>query len=142
MAPSRPRTFAFCSPARTSSQRILPQVTHLSRFIYNNFFIVDCTDLVSASDHHVCAELKRIMSLFYKHELGKNRAAWCDLDKGLSESERRIKMAQWAAYAWLIVQQKTDFLRSAFVSTGFLVAADRSEDHLIKMTGLDNYTFH
>ena len=58
------------------------------------------------------------------------------------ESERRIKMAQWAAYAWLIVQQKTDYLRSAFVSTGFLVAADRSEDHLIKMTGLDNYTFH
>jgi hypothetical protein len=109
MAPSRPRTFAFCSPARTSSQRILPQVTHLSRFIYNNFFIVDCTDLVSASDHHVCAELKRIMSLFYKHELGKNRTAWCDLDKGRSESERRIKMAQWAAYAWLIVLQKTDF---------------------------------
>ena len=34
-----------------------------------------------------------------------------------------------------------NFLRSAFISTGFLVAKDRSEDHLIKMPGLPNYNF-
>ena len=36
---------------------------------------------------------------------------------------------------------RADFLRTAFVSTGFLVKADRSEDHLIRIDGFNNYDF-
>ena len=50
-----------------------------------------------------------------------------------------MKMAHWVAAAWAIVREEADFLRAAFVSTGFLVAKDGSENHLIKI-GL-NYIF-
>ena len=50
-------------------------------------------------------------------------------------------MAQWAAYAWLVVKEKSDLLGSAFVYKGFLVSADRSEDILITFPGVDYYIF-
>ena len=83
------------------------------------------------------------MSEFYIDSMRSKatRAAWCDLDKGLTASERRNLMAQWAAYAWTQLRLRADFVRTPFVSTGFLVRADRSEDHLIRIDGFNNYSF-
>ena len=96
----------------------------------------DCTDLVSPCDHHVGKALKDIMAIFYHKELEENREQWCG--NGLSRSERRMKMAVWAAAAWGVVAQNAAFLRSSFVSTGFLIAKDGSEDGLIK---IPDYSF-
>ena len=71
---------------------------------------------MSPSDHHVGAELKRLMSEFYRDSMRykATRAAWCDLDS--TASERRILMTQWAAYAWTQQRLRADFVRTAFVS--------------------------
>ncbi len=52
-----------------------------------------------------------------------------------------MKMADWVAAAWAIAREdlESDFLRAAFVSTGFLVAKDGSENHRIKIGS--NYMF-
>jgi hypothetical protein len=47
-------------------------------------------------------------------------------DDGLSTSERRMKMAHWVAVAYGRSCEEADFLRAAFVSTGFLVSNDGS----------------
>ena len=57
-----------------------------------------------------------------------------------SAQQRRMKMATWAACAWAVLRTKTAFLRSAFVSTGFLIAKS-GEDSLIKIPGVANYNF-
>jgi hypothetical protein len=50
-------------------------------------------------------------------------------------------MAQWTAAAWLTISEKHNFLRQAFVSTGFLLAKDGSENGLAKVPGLPDYDF-
>jgi len=135
---------AHTQPAYTPPGPDAPYVCNFLCFPANSSLCFpDCTDLVSPCDHHVGAELKRLMSEFYRHSIQSKatRAAWCDLDKGLTASERRILMAQWAAFAWTQLRLRADFLRTAFVSTGFLVKADRSEDHLIRIDGFNNYDF-
>ena len=98
----------------------------------------DCTDVVSPCDHHVGARLKHLISIFYQHELDENRQAWC-LDDPLVAGDCRMKLATWVAGAWEVLKSEQDFLRSAFVSTGFLIAQDGSENDLIKVPGVDNY---
>jgi len=100
---------------------------------------VDCTDCISPCDKHVGVHLKRIMGYFYRSALNKNKAVW--RSGNLSSSQRRMLMAQWAAAAWTGLQTKEGLLKSAFVSTGFLLAKDGSEDHLIHLAGIANYTF-
>jgi hypothetical protein len=50
-------------------------------------------------------------------------------------------MAQWTAAAWLILSEKPEFIRQSFVSTGFLLAKDGSENGLAKVPGLPDYDF-
>jgi hypothetical protein len=61
----------------------------------------------------------------------------------LSVSERRMLIAHWVSVTWesLIANGAESLIRQSFVETGFLVAKDGSENHLIKMAGLvDGYT--
>jgi len=77
------------------------------------------------------------MGVFYKDEFSSNVAEFGTL----TASDRRMKMATWAAGAWAILRQESSFLRQAFVSTGFLIAKDGSESHLIQIPGVPDYDF-
>ena len=49
---------------------------------------------------------------------------------------RRMLMARWMSEAWdSLVTDHSDMIEKAFVSTGFLLAKDGSEDHLLKLQG-------
>ena len=43
--------------------------------------------------------------------------------------------------AWEVLKQKPEFLRAAFVSTGWLLAKDGSENGLVKIPGVPDYDF-
>lgn len=100
-----------------------------------------CTDIVSPSDHNVGAELKRIVTEFYRIDFEANLTAWTSANGRLEESEKRMKLATWVASAWAIVRENEVLLRAAFVQTGFLIALDGSENHLIQVPGVQNYDF-
>ena len=80
------------------------------------------------------------MRTFFLADFEANRQLWCRKG-GLNASTRRQKMATWAAAAWSFVKADAAFLPSAFVSTGFLIRKDGSENHLIKVPGLPDYDF-
>jgi len=101
----------------------------------------DCTDCVSPCDHHVGALLKYYISQYYTMDFEQNHEAWCNTATGLEAYERRIRIAVWTAAAWARLRVNSEFLRKAFVSTGFLIAKDGSEDNLIKIKGVDNYNY-
>ena len=103
----------------------------------------DCTDVISPSDHHVGNELKRIISVFYHEELSANMDTWCGDGSEFTTSYRRMKMATctWAAAAWEILKRRSDFLKASFVSTGWLLAKDGSENNLVKIPGVPDYDF-
>lgn len=111
--------------------------------IYPVYTPPDCTDVVAPCDHHIGAFFKKTMSGFYHSSLERNRDEWCNPvgHGGLSASQRRIHMAIWAAATWAILREKTEFIRKSFISTGFLVRKDRSEDSQIKVQGVENYDF-
>ena len=101
----------------------------------------DCTDQVSSCDHQVGAFFKTVMSTCFNEQFASNRDRWqLTASEGGLASER-MKMASWAAIAWEVLKRKPDLLRSAFVSTGFLIAKNGSEMNLIKLAGLENYDF-
>jgi hypothetical protein len=104
---------------------------------------VDCTDVVAPVDHHVGARLKKCVAALYHYEFEQNRDKWCNPPQfgGLEEWERRVYMATWVSAAWSLIKPDGDFFRSAFVSTGFLLAKDGSDNHLIKIPGVENYQF-
>ena len=104
----------------------------------------DCTDVTAPCDHHVFARMKHIINTFYEAELEINHSLWCNPPShgGLHAYQRRIYLATWTALAWQILRSDDAFLRSAFISTGCLLAKDGSEDHLIKVHGIDNYNFN
>jgi hypothetical protein len=94
-----------------------------------------CTDCISPCDHHVGAHLKVLIKSLFQEEMENTLH-----NVKLSASQRRMMMAIWAASAWAGLRTQTNLLRSAFVSTGFLIAKS-GEDHLIKIPGVPNYGF-
>ena len=111
--------------------------------IYPVYTPPDCTDVVAPCDHHVGAYFKKIMSRFYHQALEDNYDEWCSPVGmgGLTASQRRIHMTIWAAATWVILKEKKNFIRNAFISTGFLINKNRSEDHVIKVSGFPDYDF-
>jgi hypothetical protein len=103
----------------------------------------ECTDIVSPSDHHVGARLKKYISVLYHHGLENNRTHWCNPPDqgGLQAWERRVLMAKWTVAAWVALSEEPDFLRKSFVSTGFLIAKDGSENLDIVVPGVPDYDF-
>ena len=83
------------------------------------------------------------MGLFYHLEVDDHRDSWCMPPGlgGLQTWQRRVRMATWLATAWTMIKDDAPFFRKAFVSTGFLIALDGSENKMIKLNGLPNYDF-
>jgi hypothetical protein len=92
----------------------------------------DCTDVVAPVDHHVGAALKHVMGKLYHAALEANYDEWTT--NGLPSWKRRVLMAEWTALAWhTVIKRKTTLLWKAFVSTGFCIAKDGSENHLVRV---------
>ena len=99
----------------------------------------ECTDCVSPCDHHVGLDLQNMVGQFFNLDFEANKEIW--RTGALTASLRRQKIAQWAAAAWTILREETARLKSCFVSTGFLIALDGSENYLIQIPTIPNYDY-
>jgi hypothetical protein len=96
----------------------------------------NCTDCVSPVDCNVGAWLKQRAYALQDEELDDNDD-WSHED-GLSKIQKRKLCAKWLNQAW--EELKTEhphLLDSAFVDTGICIAADGSQNHLIRLRPKD-----
>ena len=68
----------------------------------------------------------------FKEECQSDWKAW---NETITASQKRIKYTHWLAHPEMKTRQKT--IHEAFVACGVLNAIDGSEDHLIKLNGVD-----
>lgn len=97
-----------------------------------------CTDRISPVDHHVALTLKTLMRQLLLRQYSLE--ALMDLEM----CDKRMAVAQAASESWeRMIQHHSYLFRAAFVDTGFLVAMDGSENHLIELekNGRGKYTF-
>jgi hypothetical protein len=108
------------------------------------FTAANCTDCISPVDHHIGRYIQAHMGRSYDVEIEKRPDIWIataeeqELDDPACRGAmaRRMLMAQWLSAAWTeLCANKSHMIDSAFVKTGFLVAKDGSEDHLIDIQG-------
>jgi hypothetical protein len=116
--------------------RFLKHYTKCGDYVYTP---ANCTDCTAPCDHHIGGNLKAIIRQLYELELEMNFRTWTS--ETIPASHRRILMAQWLSETWAIFRNRKEFIRKAFVSTGWLQAKDGSEQHLIKLQGL-NAPYH
>ena len=93
------------------------------------------------------------MGRSYRAAVEKNPEIWIassaseELDDAQSHSAkaRRMLMAQWLSEAWTdLTTLHPNMIDAAFVKTGFKIAKDGSEDHLIDIQGWsapERYTY-
>jgi hypothetical protein len=83
------------------------------------------TDLLQPVDHHVGAQLKRIMNGFYKIELELNYDDWRNYkrNKSLDAMHRRVLMATWLDAAWGHLKDHPKVLEDSFTHTVRMFAA-------------------
>ena len=91
-----------------------------------------CTDCVSPCDKNVGQHIKESMGVLYEDCLERYHDHW---EEGVSAPARRILIAQWLSAVWKQIQAESadTLIRSAFVKSGFLLAKDGSENHLISI---------
>jgi hypothetical protein len=75
--------------------------------------------------------MKEAMAVLYEMELERNREAWENGE--LTAAERRIYIVIWVGTAREVLQTMPEFIKKSFVSTGWLLAKDGSENHLVKL---------
>jgi len=75
--------------------------------------------------------MKEAMAVLYEHELERNLEQWENGE--LTAAERRIYIAHWVEPAWDVMKTMPEFMRESLVSTGWLLAKDGSENHLVKL---------
>ena len=124
---------------RLSSQKCeVSQEALLALNVYPVLTPANCTDVTAPVDHHIGAAIKAKMRIMYE--------VWIDQwerdgEPPLSASDRRLLLANWVSVAWEELKANgAHLIRQSFVETGFLVARDGSENHLIKMAGVKGYT--
>ena len=111
------------------------------------FTPANCTDCTSPVDHHVGKAIKDIIATKYEAEYEENEDEWHKPKKegGLSDKKKRMLVAKWASEAWAeFITNRQHTIVEAFVETGFLLAKDGSENHLIKLsrgTQFADYSF-
>ena len=95
------------------------------------------TDCISPVDRNIGALIKNKIHDKYEAAYQENAGRW-NLPSsfgGMSDPDRRMMLAQWASEAWAdVCANHQHAITHAFVSTGFLLAKDGSEDHLIRLT--------
>ena len=134
------------------------QITPLCRMMYRHLGIFEiitppnCTDCISPVDKNVGQALKQKIARKYEKEYrGRHEecmSLWgpgCDYgddDVDCPESSgrlsgvarKRMLVARWASEAWTeLCTENQGLLQAAFVKTGFLIAKDGSENHLIQL---------
>ncbi len=145
MGPSRPPSSELNLNQRILCQHALPPsaLIALVRILYLLCSLTYQTCVralfIGPSDHHIGQHLKSMVSTFYKNDFELNRNIWCT--DSLSASERRQKVAEWAAGAWAILRAEADRIRQCFIATGFLIARDGSEDALIQIPNVPAYRY-
>ena len=50
-------------------------------------------------------------------------------------------MTKWAGAAWRVLVKDRDFIKRLFRKTGCLITIDGSDDDMIKLKDLEDYTF-
>lgn len=107
----------------------------------------NCTDVLAPVDHHVAVTCKRLVKKLYLLDLEQNWVRWSNksTDGGFSDAEKRVKLTEWAAAAWEVMNEDSDYqhlFRQSFVSTGWYpLDPEGSEDHLIQVPGCPDYSF-
>jgi len=108
------------------------------------FTSANCTDCISPVDHHVGRYIQTHMGRSYRTAVETSPEIWIassaneELEdvQSTSAMARRMLMAGWLSEAWAdLTANHPNIIDSAFVKTGFLVAKDGSEDHLIDIQG-------
>jgi hypothetical protein len=96
----------------------------------------NCTDCTSPVDCNVGQTIKLKIAKLYDADYSKHPDQW-ELPKregGLSDSAKRMLVAQWVSTAWQdVATNHKHLIRSSFVKTGFLLAKDGSENHLVQL---------
>ena len=113
----------------------------------------ECTDCTSPVDHHVGRFIQMHMKASYTAEVSVNPEIWIaapndqesEDSNSISAESRRMLLARWLSDAWTeVCTNHQHLIKQAFIATGFLIAKDGSEDHLINLqgwTGPESYSF-
>ena len=108
------------------------------------FTSANCTDCISPVDQHIGRFIQTHMGRSYRTSVEADQTVWiADNDNDDIEDpacsaamERRMLMAQWLSTAWTdLTSNHSHMIESAFIKTGFKIAKDGSEDHLIDIQG-------
>ena len=106
-----------------------------------------CTDILAPVDHHVGLTHKKLIRVLYQQDIEESWRQWNlgSTEGGFSCSEKRIKLTEWAAAAWVYMSETPAYeklFEHAFITTGWYpLNKDGSEDHLVKIKGCPNYRF-
>lgn len=95
------------------------------------------TSLCQPLDTHV----NKIMKAYMREETDKYSQSWEELNPGKkwSVSDKRVMVTYVVTRAWKrLCDESQAVVIKSFVDTGIYLAADGSEDHLIKIKGLDS----
>ena len=96
----------------------------------------NCTDCVSPVDRNVGAWLKQRAYALQDEEL-EDSDDWTHED-GISVPDKRMLCAKWLNQAWAeLKEDHPHLLDSAFVDTGICIAADGSENALVRLRPKD-----
>ena len=103
------------------------------------FVPAGCTSLVQPLDVALNKPFKNLVDAQFNQHFEANLDAWA-LGK-ISASERRILMTQWIGAAWeIFCHEYTDAIRASFIKCGIALPIDGSQDTLINIRGLYNYS--
>ena len=117
------------------------------------FTSANCTDCISPVDHHIGRYIQQHMGKSYRDAVETNPGIWIasNADEELEDptcngaKERRMLMATWLSEAWTsLTTDHEHMIGAAFVKTGFKLAKDGTEDHLIDIQGWsapEGYTY-
>jgi hypothetical protein len=105
------------------------------------YFPPNCTHLLQPVDHHIGAWFKQQYSRLYQIEETANYDKWQNYRNNGSMCPQYLRktMLLWTKICWEELKTMTDFLKSAFTSTGCLITL--KGDHSIKFQDIFNYEF-
>ena len=108
------------------------------------FTAANCTDCISPVDHHVGRFIQNHMGRAYQEAIERDPQIWrADAaDQEIEDANcssamhRRMLIVQWLSAAWTdLTTNHQELIEKAFVHTGFLLAQDGSDDHLMSIQG-------
>lgn len=98
------------------------------------------TDLCSVTDYDLGRLDKAIIRNLFYDDFRQRKDDWLKSGKegGVSESQFRVILTKWVGKAWS--ERKPDLIKSRFQRCGMFNAMDGSENGLIKVRGVPDYS--